>query len=113
MFWSEYTRSPADNASERQAEAELGSFPKKLPLLLSAPSTTPNLLWGLDWGWGSDISQTMFCCWTQDTSRQRTGTDSSLTTRFMNYSAWEASALRKGKGRDKENVQKVHKDKCL
>lgn len=37
----------------------------------------------------------------QDTGRQRTGTASSPTTHFMNYSAWEASVLRRGKGRDK------------
>lgn len=109
MFWSEYTWSPADNDSESQAEAEL-FFSQETSPYFPPPPQLPS---GLDWGWISDISQTMFCCWTQDTGRQRTGTDSSLTTRFMNYSAWEASALRKGKGRDKENVQKVHKDKCL
>ena len=92
--------------SERQAKAELSFSQETSPLDLHLPA---HLLLGL----GSDISQTMLCFWTQDTGRQRTGTESSPTTRFMNYSAWEASALRRGKGRDKENVQKVHKDKCL
>lgn len=105
--WWEYpSDSPTNNAVERQAKAELTFSRGTSPLDLYLPP-----LQGL--GWGTDIPQTVFCRWTQDTGRQRSGTQPSPTARFMNYSAWEASALRKGKSRDKENVQKVHKDKCL
>lgn len=84
-------------------------FPKKLPLLIS----TANSLGAWAGAGAQTFPRLCFAAGPQDTGRQITGTESSPTTRFMNYSAWEASALRRGKSKDKENVQKVHKDKCL
>lgn len=98
----------ADKAPERQAKAAR-SFSQDVSPLDLHPQTPPGPGLRLGLRHFPDCALLL----DQDTGRQRAGMESSPSTRFMNYSAWEASALRRGKGRDKENVQKVHKDKCL
>lgn len=85
-------------------------FPRVVPLWISTPTSFG--AWA-----GRGLRHFPDCVLLLDPRCRQAGRDlgqsQAPSTCFMNYSAWEASALRRGKCRDKENVQKVHKDKCL